>query len=236
MRYTQNPIEPELVEVKGGFFVMGCDTGADDEKPAHEVWVDPFSIAVYTVTNHEYDSFVKSSQYPVPAQFSKEPNFSDPMQPVVGVNWFDAVAYCQWLNTLSGKNYRLPSEAEWEYAATAGIAENTYPWGKRNWQERTELHQRFMNGPELVGSFESNLLGIHDMGINVHEWCSDWYDKTYYNYSPPWNPQGAQDGTRRASRGGSWRHQIKITRCSARSSLPPGMRYADYGFRVAMTP
>lgn len=230
---SKTPVEPEMIRVKGGFFIMGCDEGADDEKPAHEVWVDPFFIAVCPITNHDYEIFLKSTRYPVEPPFAKDPDFGHPLQPVTGTSWHDAAAFCEWLSSLSGRNYRLPAEAEWEYAATAGKHENTYPWGKRNWEQRPELHMRFQNGPEPTGSFEPNELGIHDMGMNVHEWCSDWYDNRFYTYSPAWNPKGAQDGTRKASRGGSWRHQIKITRCSARSSLPPGMRYADYGFRIA---
>lgn len=234
MLRPRTPVEPEMIEVRGGFFVMGCDEGADDERPAHEVWVDPFLVAVYTVTNHEYEVFVKATQYPVTPSSLKDPDFNHPMQPVTGVSWNDAVAYCDWLRNVSGGAYRLPTEAEWEFAATAGKRENVYPWGTRNWEQRPELHSRFQKGPEVVGSFEPNALGLHDMGMNVHEWCSDWYDRNYYAHCPAWNPVGAQDGTRRASRGGSWRHQVKITRCSARSSIPPGMRYADYGFRVAM--
>ena len=211
---------------------MGCDEGSDDEKPAHEVWVDPFQMAKFTISNNEYDVYLKATQYPVTPPFFKDPDFAHPLQPVTGISWNDAVAYCEWLNKMSNRKYRLPTEAEWEFAATSGRRENIYPWGKQDWEHRTELHTRFQNGPEPVGSFEPNPLGLHDMAMNVHEWCSDWYDKNYYLYSPAWNPQGAQDGNRRASRGGSWRHQIKITRCAARSSLPPGMRYADYGFRV----
>ncbi|PWT92630.1 MAG: hypothetical protein C5B54_03235 [Acidobacteria bacterium] len=232
---AKTPIEPELIEVKGGFFIMGSDTGADDERPAHEVWVDPFCIAKYTVTNHDYEIFVKANEYPIAPPFIQDPNFGNPLQPIIGVSWFDAMAYCQWLTEITRKPYRLPFEAEWEFAATCGSPENTFPWGKRKWEEWPELHDRFKNGPEPIGSFDPNTFGIHDMGMNVHEWCSDWYAKDQYLYSPAWNPKGAQDGTRRASRGGSWRHQIKITRCSARSSLPPGMRYADYGFRIALS-
>lgn len=233
---SKTPVEPEMLPVKGGFFVMGSDRGADDETPAHEVWLDPFLLSVFTITNHDYEIFLKATQYPVKPPFLKDPDFSHPMQPVTGVSWHDAAAYGEWLTHLSGRHYRLPTEAEWECAATAGQQSNIYPWGERNWEQRPDLHQRFQNGPEPVGSLEPNPLGFHDMGINVHEWCSDWYDKKYYTYSPAWNPRGAQDGTRKASRGGSWRHQIKITRCAARSSLPPGMRYADYGFRVACNP
>ena len=90
-------------------------------------------------------------------------------------------------------------------------------------------------GPAPVGVNPPNDFGLHDMSEGVHEWCSDYYDYNYYRNSPERNPPGAASGERRASRGGSWRHQIKFARCAARSSLPPAFRYADYGFRVAMT-
>jgi formylglycine-generating enzyme required for sulfatase activity len=220
-------IEPELISIEGGVFLMGSEIGADDEKPLHEVYVSPFQIARYPITNREFAQFAAD-------QISHDSNFNHPDQPVTSVSWFDAVAYCDWLSNQTGKSYRLPTEAEWEFAATAGDPKNIYPWGTRDWQQRSELHSRFQNGPETVGLFEPNGLGIHDMGMNVHEWCSDWYANNYYAQSPRENPKGPSNGDRRSSRGGSWRHQIKITRCAARSSIPPMMRYADYGFRVAI--
>src|SRR5205814_5045168 len=89
------------------------------------------------------------------------------------------------------------------------------------------------NGPEPVATSRPNGYGLFDICENVHEWCSDWYDPLYYGSSPEEDPRGPSSGTRRASRGGAWRHQIKIARCAARSSIPPEFRYADYGFRVA---
>lgn len=220
-------IEPEMISVSGGVFLMGSESGADDEKPIHEVFVSPFQIACYPITNREFAQFAAD-------QISHDSNFNHRDQPVTSINWFDAIAYCEWLSKKTDKLYRLPTEAEWEFAATAGDPNNIYPWGTRDWNQRPELHSRFQNGPECIGSFEPNPFGIHDMGMNVHEWCSDWYDQNYYSHSPHENPKGPSNGERRASRGGSWRHQIKITRCAARSSIPPILRYADYGFRVAI--
>ena len=88
------------------------------------------------------------------------------------------------------------------------------------------------DAPHLVGLSPANGYGLHDMGCNVHEWCSDWYAPTYYAASPDRDPQGPPSGRRRASRGGAWRHQIKVSRCAARSSLDPSFRYNDYGFRI----
>jgi formylglycine-generating enzyme required for sulfatase activity len=216
----------ELILIPGDTFLMGSEHGADDEKPVHEVFISPFQIAIFPVTNKQFAKFSPNHK--------PHSNFDHPDQPVTSVSWFDAVAFCEWLNKKTGEMYRLPTEAEWEFAATAGKSQNIYPWGTAGWSERPELHQRFRNGPEVIGSFEPNEFGIHDMGMNVHEWCSDWYEAGYYSGSPRENPKGPQQGTRRSSRGGSWRHQIKITRCAARSSIPPGMRYADYGFRIAI--
>ena len=215
---------------------MGSESGADDEKPVHKVLVDPFWIATQPVTNSEYRRFLQAKPQIAAPEFLQDPRFSNDLQPVVGVSWFDATAYSNWLAQNTAKEYRIPTEAEWEFAASAGSKENIYPWGERGWEERVELHNRFQTGPEPVASFEPNEFGIFDMCMNVHEWCIDWYSKNYYAESPFNNPKGPDDGTRRSSRGGSWRHAIKISRCSARSSIPPHMRYADYGFRLVLVP
>ena len=213
-------------------FYMGEESGNDDEKPVHRVSLDSFYIGKVPVTNEEFLKFLESSRYDFPRHALENPSFSDPAQPVTHVSWFDAIAYCEWIVNDTGYHFRLPTEAEWEYAARSGLTENTYPWGKKDWSQLKELHKCFQNGPEKVGISQPNGFGIQDMGMNVHEWCMDWYDSESYVKSPLHNPQGPDTGKRRSSRGGSWRHQIKITRCAARSSIPPEFRYPDYGFRV----
>ena len=104
-----------------------------------------------------------------------------------------------------------------------------YPWGN---EFPPQDNARCANGPDPVGRGAPNAYGLYDVCENVHEWCSDWYEPSFYGRSPERNPRGPETGTRRASRGGSWRHQIKISRCAARSSIPPEFQYADYGFRV----
>ena len=163
------------------------------------VRLDGFAIGATQVTNAEYSEFE-------PPPLRADPRFNHPNQPVVGVSWFDAVRFCEW------SGFRLPTEAEWEYAARGGLEGKLYPWGD-------ELPpQVALDRPLQVALSAPNGYGLYDMCTNVHEWCSDWFN-----------------ATRRASRGGSWRHQITVSRCDARSSLPPDYRYSDYGFRVAMS-
>jgi sulfatase modifying factor 1 len=152
------------------------------------------------------------------------------------VSWFDAVAFCAWLSKQWGFEVRLPAEAEWEFAARGGLEQKLYPWGDEPVTARADYHQRWREGPEPVATSEPNGYGLYDICENVHEWCADWYDPRYYEVSPADNPRGPETGVRRASRGGAWRHHIKIARCAARSSIPPEFRYADYGFRIAAGP
>jgi len=214
---------------------MGCDQGQDVERPVHRVWVDSVLLAATQVTVAQYAEFLLSTGAP-PPPFWDAPEFSDPEQPVVGVSWFEAAAYCQWLSETTADMYRLPTEAEWERAARGPLSQAPFPWGDDPPQSRPMYAERWRTGPEPVRRSEPNSFGLYEMCENVHEWCSDWFDPGYYASSPELNPQGPSAGERKASRGGSWRHHIKISRCSTRSSIPPDFHYADYGFRVACTP
>lgn len=205
----------DLLAIPGGEFLMGQDDGRDDERPTHLATVSPFRIARCQVTNADYAAF-REIEHPGAAL------------PVVSVNWFDAVAFCDWLAVKWNLPVRLPTEAEWEFAARGGFPRRLYPWGD---SLPTIYPQRWCDGPEPVGQSEPNGYGLFDMCQNVHEWCSDWYDPAWYTECETVNPQGPAQGVRRASRGGAWRHQIPFSRCAARSSIPPALRYADYGFR-----
>jgi formylglycine-generating enzyme required for sulfatase activity len=209
----------DLVAIPGGEFLMGQSDGRDEERPAHRVIVSPFHIARCQATNADYAAFRKFE-------------FADPALPVVSVSWFDAVEYCEWLAAQWNLPVRLPTEAEWEFAARGSFPQRIYPWGNTLPERQPD---RWRGGPEPVGHGEPNGYGLFDMCQNVHEWCSDWYDPAYYAVSPEVDPQGPAHGVRRASKGGAWRHHIKFSRCAARSSIPPDFRYADYGFRVVMS-
>jgi len=224
--------QPKLVLIPAGWFRMGSEAGQENERPVHRVWIDAFHLAACQVTNAEYACFLRATGSPAPPLWL-DPNFNDPEQPVVAVSWFEAVKYCGWLTGVAGRTFRLPAEAEWERAARGGLEDKLFPWGDDPPQSLPNYSQRWKTGPEPVGHSAPNSFGLHDICQNVHEWCSDWYDPGYYAVSADRNPQGPDTGERRASRGGSWRHHIKVTRCAARSSIPPEFRYADYGFRVA---
>jgi formylglycine-generating enzyme len=224
--------QPKLALIPAGWFTMGSETGQDNERPAHRVWVDAFCLAECQVTNWEYALFLQASGMEAPTLWD-DPNFSQPEQPVVAVSWFGAAQYCDWLSGISGRKYRLPTEAEWERAARGGQDGKQFPWGDDPPQSLPNYHERWKSGPEQVAQYAPNGFGLFDICENVHEWCSDWYQADFYAISPERNPVGPQAGERRASRGGSWRHHVKVARCAARSSLPPQFKYADYGFRVA---
>ena len=204
----------------GGAFLMGQKDGRDDERPVHRVTLAPFRLSRLPVTNADFAAF-------------RPFEFTDAALPVTSVSWFQATEYCAWLSSQWGIGLRLPTEAEWEFAARGGLEQSRYPWGNAPPETRAGYAARWLRGPEPVGTAEPNAYGLFDLCENVHEWCSDWYAQAYYSESPSENPQGPATGLRRASRGGAWRHHIKIARCAARSSLPPDFRYADYGFRVA---
>ena len=232
------PVEPECVLIPPASFPMGCEHGRDDENPVHWVSVDTFEMAVVQVRNRDFAVFLEDTGHRPPPQWD-DPDFNHPDQPVVGVSWIEAVKYCDWLSALTGRCYRLPSEAEWEWAACGGREGALYPWGDEppdSWLPYLRRWGGEVRGPLPVGTAAANPIGLFDVSENIHEWCLDWYQKDYYAVSPRANPKGPATGERRASRGGSWRHHVKVSRCAARSSIPPQFQYADYGFRLARQP
>jgi len=167
------------------------------------------------VTNAEYAPAVAAGVVPAPPWWS-DPDFRGARRPVVGVCWDDAAAYCSWLSE-AGERWRLPTEEEWERAASGGAARPRTAWGDAI--PEGEIPEGALAGPWDTGRGRPNPFGLCDMGTIVHEWCLDW-----------------RRPGRRASRGGSWRHAVRWSSPSAASSLPPTFRYSDYGFRVLREP
>ncbi|MGH7310836.1 MAG: formylglycine-generating enzyme family protein [Candidatus Rokuibacteriota bacterium] len=209
----------DFQRVIAGVFAMGWAQGPPNERPVHSVWVDEFFIATTPVTNADYAAYLAATGAP-PPPFWERPEFTRPRQPVVGLSWDEAARFAHWAGA------RLPTEAEWEKAARGGLVQARYPWG------HTRADVRIDSLPE-VGRTPANPLGLTDLSGVCHEWCADWYDEDYYGCSPERNPRGPTTGTRRVSRGGAWRHADPWSPVAHRSSLPPGLRYSDYGVRLA---
>ena len=220
---------PATVAIPGGRFLMGSDEGRPDERPVHLVEVQGFRMAVTPVTVSQYAELVAAGGVEPPPWWA-DPDFADPQQPVVGVTWCDASAYAAWLADVTGEAWRLPTEAEWERAARGGLEGAPTAWGASI--PRNEIPEGPLRGPWRVRRGTPNGFGLFDMGTIVHEWCED----VYRPYGAPFTSGPAKGPERRASRGGSWRHLQRWSSPAARSSLPPGLRYADYGFRLAKSP
>ena len=235
------PAATPFIDLPGGVFEMGSH-GRPDELPVRLVRVRPLSVALGPVTNLEFAAFLQATGHEPPGYWGN-PHFRRPDCPVIGVSWFDAVDYCAWLSEILGRACRLPTEAEREYAARGGEPAGVYDWGDEPWS--TGVHTFGAAGgdrPHPVGTTPPNGFGLYHMGDNVHEWCSDWYAPDGYvrevneDGQPVDDPRGPEEGERRTSRGGSWRHRIKVARIAARSSLAPDRRYNDYGMRVYAEP
>ena len=209
---------------------MGSEEGQADERPIHRVWVDAFEMARYPVTRAEYATFLAATAHPEPREWHR-PIFAGASLPVVGVSWHDAVVYCAWRSTVDAP-VRLPTEAEWERAARGGREGWRYPWGDAipAWVPDGGRGPRPAPWPVSLG--DPNDFGVFSITTNIHEWCADWHAREFYAVSPTRNPIGPPAGTRRASRGGAWRHAMTISRTAARSKLDPTFRYTDYGFRI----
>lgn len=222
---------PGMVHVPAGDFVMGSEWGEPDEEPRHVVHVDAFFLDRYEVTNEEYERCVAAGKCPFQCVRDRK-ELMGPRQPVVCVNWFDAVKYCAF----AGK--RLPTEAEWEWAAR-GNDERRYPWGDEWRPERANTHgaEDGFAYTAPVASFPKNVspFGAYDMAGNAWEWTQDYWDPTYYARSPRDNPKGPEIGKRRAMRGGSWMYDVPYFLESAnRSPGWPARRKEYVGVRCAM--
>jgi sulfatase modifying factor 1 len=228
----------EMIELKGGCFKMGSDKGAVSEQPAHEVCLNAFKLDKFEVTQGRFQAFMGHN----PSRFKGAD------LPVESVTWHEAEEYCE----NSGK--RLPTEAEWEYAARGGT-DTEYYWGdefdssKSNFCDskcvmniRTENMSDGFTNTAPIGSFPANPFGLHDMAGNVNEWVSDWFEIRYYKNSPKDNPQGPKrlnpsdrrgGGTQRVYRGGAWKTEVNSQRSAWRKGFETDYRLDGTGFRCA---
>ena len=214
-----------MVFVKGGTFTMGCTSEQDSdctdwEQPMHQVTLDSFYIGKYEVTQAQWKLVMNGDN---PAKF-KGDNL-----PVENVSWYDVQAFLNRLNEMSGEDYRLPTEAEWEYAARGGAQSRDYKYSGSNVADEVAWYGTDETRP--VGIKIANELGIHDMSGNVWEWASDWFDMGY-SADPQTNPVGPSDGTNRVLRGGQWNGNARNVRVTMRNGGLPNFRYDTIGFRV----
>lgn len=219
---ASDPFRNQMIYVQGGSFSMGSNTGNDDERPVHTVKVSSFYMSKYEVTQAQWQAIMGDN----PSQLTCMDC------PVGNVSWNDIQEFLKKLNAQSGKSYRLPTEAEWEYAAkSGGKSDNIYSGGN----DLGEIAFFFGNAKSKaheVGSKEPNELGIYDMTGNVWEWCSDYYGSAYYSQSPAVNPTGPASGDKRVLRGGSWNDGAALCRNTSRYRVFPTFKKASFGFRV----
>jgi len=221
-------LEGDIVFVKGGTFDMGSNDGELDEKPIHEVTISDFYIGKYEVTFEGYDRFCEATGKEKP----DDKGWGRGNRPVINVNWFDAVTYCEWLSKETGQKFRLPTEAEWEYAARGGNKSKGYVYsGSNNIDKVAWYRNNSSNRTHEIGIKQPNELGVYDMSGNVWEWCSDWYDEHYYSKSPSDDPKGPSNGTNRVLRGGSWHLDDNYCRSANRVGSVPDFTFVDLGFR-----
>jgi len=211
----------DTVPVAAGTFMMGDDKGKGDEKPRHQVILDPFSMGRTVITNQQYLAFLADSGYSRPKDpgYAKNYLMDYPNFPVINVSYEDAMAFCTWASAKFNVVVRLPTEAEWEYAATADK-------GNASDEVRTAAKD----------NFPPNRFGSYNMNGNVWEWVQDYYAKDYYVTSPIRNPKGPASGTKRSIRGGSWTNGDSTLRVTRRGSRNPTDRNDQIGFRVVVAP
>ena len=218
----------DMVFVQSGSFNMGSNTGEADEKPVHSVSLSDFYIGKYEITQKQWRAVMNTD--PPELKFKGCDNC-----PVERVSWNDIQEFLTKLNQqFPGKHYRLPTEAEWEFAARGGNKSNDYTYSGSNSINDVAWYSSNCGAKtHEVGGLQANELSIYDMTGNVWEWCSDWYDENYYKNSPSQNPKGANSGTTRVLRGGSWYFSSYNCRVAYRGRGFPTGRDSDAGFRVA---
>jgi len=223
----------QMVLIPAGSFEMGdhFNEGESRELPVHRVTLDGFYMDKTEVTVGQFKAFLADSGYSWGGDWDQVAKYSPgDDHPMIYVTWGHAVAYAEW----AGK--RLPSEAEWEYAARGGLQGKRYPWGDEITHDDANYYgtggkDTWEHSTAAVGSFGVNGYGLYDVAGNVWEWCADRYAEDYYASSPATNPQGPETGTKRVLRGGNWSSLTSNLRVAYRNYYAPDVRGNNYGFR-----
>ena len=245
--------EPQMIKIPAGKFLMGStkeqtaqaikaglDKGqAEWQQPQHTVELSQYSIGKYPITNREYQAFIQDAKYGPPKDWDGD-KFPEGKggHPVVNVSWDDATEYCKWLSEKTKKQYRLPTEAEWEKAAR-GEDGRAYPWGNEFDPQKANTSESGIGGTSEVGQFSpqgDSPYGCADMAGNVWEWCNDWFDKNEYKNrrESVKDPKGPESGSSRCLRGGSWSSLRNYARVDVRRFNPPYYPWNYFGFRLAV--
>ncbi len=225
------PVPDDMVLIPGDTFFMGSDKHQGIAKPRHPVRVDSFYMDIHEVTNQDYHIFCMQTGHKLPEFWGMDiyrSGLDYPDHPVVGVSHFDAFEYAEW----AGK--RLPTEAEWEYAARAGMEDISFPYGEKADRSQARINDPLAEkGPVKTMSFAPNSFGLFDMSGNAWEWVADWFSENYYHESPDTNPQGPPPGSFRVFRGGGWHSGPGCTTVHHRNALPTHWVDIAGGFRCA---
>ncbi|MBX7240116.1 MAG: formylglycine-generating enzyme family protein [Bacteroidia bacterium] len=216
----------EMIAIEKGAFYMGSEEGNKDELPVHSVWTDNFYLSKYEVTVGQWKIYCKETGRESVLFPGGSSDWNNDL-PVSGVTWYEATDFCKWLSEKTGLNYRLPAEAEWEYAARGGnLAENKRYSGGSDANQLAWYNENSMLMAHPVGMKKPNALGLYDMSGNVYEWCLDIYG--------PYEDASAESGeNKRIIRGGSFAKSSSFVRIANRSSFDPARRNAEIGFRIA---
>jgi formylglycine-generating enzyme required for sulfatase activity len=235
-----------LAYVAPGSFQMGSNEGEADEKPVHEVQLSHgFWMGTVAVTQAEYKAVMLGGAESASGAGTDPSTFKDARHPVETVSWDDAVAFCEKLTVRervagrlpAGHEYRLPTEAEWEYAARGGSESRGFTYSGSNSATEVAWHDANSgNCTHPVGQKQPNELGLYDMSGNVWEWCLGWYDADYYGRSPNADPENTQATSSRVRRGGSWIDDAGGVRSAYRFGYGPGQANATVGFRTCLAP
>ena len=232
--YTANGVSFTMIGVDGGTFQMGSTDGDSDEKPVHSVTVSSFSIGQTEVTQQLWYAVMGQKPTSDGTQLESGYGLGD-QYPAYYVSWNDIQEFLTKLNQLTGQTFRLPTEAEWEFAARGGNSSKGYTYAGSNTIDDVAWYTTNSGSKtHTVATKQANELGLYDMSGNVWEWCQDWYSSSYYSSSPSNNPTGPDTGSYRVLRGGSWFGDAAYCRVANRNYYTPTRRGDFLGFRLAL--